>query len=227
MNRLRTTTRRLGLGRLLFRWVHRPRALARDYGWRLVWRAARGEARMKRAARRLPPPPPDRAEQIDATLCFLTGERFLHQTLFCAHSWAAHAHVGVPIEFISDGSLAPGHVRALQRLFPGAKVRLPDELDRAVAAALPPEKFPALHAVRKKFVLLRKLTDAMAGRRGYRLFLDSDMRFWAKPDELLARCRSATPLYMADTVADGYTAGAVRKSKAGSARRWPRASTPA
>jgi hypothetical protein len=38
------------------------------------------------------------------------------------------------------------------------------------------------------------------------LFFDSDMLFWDEPRELLARATAGDPLYLADTVDDGYTA---------------------
>jgi hypothetical protein len=216
MSSLREAARAAGLGRVAYRWLHRPRAsldLARTYGWGLVWRAWQGERAMRRAAGRLAPLPVSTAT-FAPVVCFLTGERFLHQTLFCAHSFATHAAVQPEFEFLSDGSLTTAHAHELQRLFPRARVRQKDELDAHVAAALPPAAFPVLHAVRKNFVLLRKLTDAMAGARGYRLFLDSDMLFWRKPTELLDRAAAGDPLYLADTVDDGYTANRAELQRA-------------
>lgn len=207
MSGLRAWLREHGAGRLAYRLLHRPRAqidLARTYGWRLVWRAASGDRAMRRAAcQLLPPPAQERA--LAAPICFLTGPRFIHQTLFCAHSFARRAAVSAHCEFLSDGRLDAENIGALRRVFPQATVRPAAELDQLVAQELPPERFPALHAVRKTFVLLRKLTDAMAGRSGYRLLFDSDMLFWSAPSELLTRAAASEPLYLADTVDDGYT----------------------
>lgn len=208
MNALRTWARRRGLGRLAYRFIHRPRAqldLARAYGWPLIWRAWRGQAAMRRAAWKLPPLPARRSA-LGTPICFLTGRRFIHQTLFCAHSFARWSPLQPNYVFLSDGTLTADHAQVLRRQFPGALVPDPAAQDRAVAAALPREKFPVLHALRPRFVLLRKLTDAMAGQRGYRLFFDSDMLFWREPAELLARAAAADPLYLADTADDGYTA---------------------
>jgi hypothetical protein len=54
-------------------------------------------------------------------------------------------------------------------------------------------------------VLLRKLTDAMAGQQHYRMFFDSDMLFWREPQDLLERAAAHGALYMADIADDGYT----------------------
>ena len=199
--------RRCGLGRLAYLCFHRPRQqfdLARTYGWKLWGRAIRGDRAMRRAARALAPCT-RRANTPAPPISFLTGPRFVHTTLFCAHSFVRAAAVEPDFEFLSDGRLDDDTAATLQRVFPPAAVHDTATLDRRVAVALPPERFPALHALRKDFVLLRKLTDAMADRRGYRLFFDSDMIFWDRPRELLARAAAAEPLYLADTGEHHYT----------------------
>ena len=56
---------------------------------------------------------------------------------------------------------------------------------------------------------MRKLTDVHAGRTGWRLFLDSDMLFFARPDFLLAWLADPRqPCHMIDVVsAYGYSPG--------------------
>ncbi|MDD3180126.1 MAG: hypothetical protein PHQ04_07200 [Opitutaceae bacterium] len=208
MIRLRTWLRDQGAGRLAYRWWHRPRqkiALARTYGWSVVWHAARGECAMRRAARRLPPLPALPESLPGIRICFLTGRNFVHQTAFCAHSFATQARTDTRFEFLSDGSLTSEDAATLLHLFPRAQVHNIAGQDQRVCQTLPPSKFPVLHAVRRDYVFLRKLTDAMAGTTGYRLYFDSDMLFWRQPEELLARAATRNPLYMADIVDDGYT----------------------
>jgi hypothetical protein len=204
LKNFRTTARELGLGRLFYRWIHQPFALAGDYGWQLVFRAMLGERRMCMAAARLPAPPPGGTKLL-APVYFLTGRRFWQQTLFCAHSFVQTNSIAAEFYFVSDGTMDDGIARQLMRPFPTARVLGHAELDEKLAAALPPARFPTLHAHRRRFVLLRKLTDTLAGEHGYRLFLDSDMIFWRRPDELLARVARSEPFYMADLGDDGYT----------------------
>jgi hypothetical protein len=199
--------RQLSLGRIVYRFWHRPRQwcdLARTYGWGLNARAALGERRMGAAAARLPSLPAGETK-LTAPIYFLTGRRFWPQTLFCAHSFVRHSGMGAEFRFVSDGTMDDEIARQLTRLFPDARILGHAGLDEKIASVLPPARFPTLHAHRRRFVLLRKLTDTLAGELGYRLFLDSDMIFWRRPDELLARLARAEPLYMADLGDDGYT----------------------
>lgn len=203
---MESLARQLRLGRLAYRLWHRPRQWCdwgRRYGWRLTWRAARGERAMAAAVRSLPAPPPPQ-QRLDAPVCFLTGRHFWQQTAFCIHSLLRQGRTGVRLYLASDGTLDPGLGDRLIALFPDARILGHDELDEQTAAALPPARYPTLHAHRRRFVLLRKLTDTLAGQRGYRLFLDSDMLFWRRPDELLNRVGRSEPLYMADLGDDGY-----------------------
>ncbi len=83
---------------------------------------------------------------------------------------------------------------------------MPNSMEKIAAAPAAGAFSRAPRAHRRRFVLLlRKLTDTLAGERGYRLFLDSDMIFWRRPDELLGRLARAEPFYMADLGDDGYT----------------------
>jgi hypothetical protein len=205
----RELARQLGVGRLLYRVLHRPRqklALAREYGPALVWRAASGERDMRQAARSLPAPPDGGRPPIRVPVCLLSGSRFVHQTIFCLHSLATQAGpITAPI-VLSDGTLTNDGAASIRRLWPTATVRHSAELDALVAAALPASRFPVLHAIRREFILIRKLTDSMAGRVGYHLLLDSDMLFWRRPTELLQRLRANDPVYLSDVSVEGYTA---------------------
>ncbi|HXB02130.1 MAG TPA: hypothetical protein VNV15_04855 [Opitutaceae bacterium] len=199
--------RQLRLGRLAYRLWHRPRQwcdLARTYGLGLSVRALLGERRMCAAATRLPVLP-DSETKLTAPIYFLTGRRFWQQTLFCAHSFVRQSGLGAEFCFVSDGTMDDEIAQQLTRLFPAARVLGHAGLDEKIASVLPPARFPTLHAHRRRFVLLRKLTDTLAGERGYRLFLDSDMIFWRRPDEMLDRLARAEPFYMADLGDDGYT----------------------
>ena len=199
--------KRIGLGRLVYRIWHRPRQWCdwgRNYGWGLTVHAALGDRAMAAAAQRLPAL--SSAEQrFEVPTYFLTGRRFWHQTAFCVHSFLQYSRVRMPLRFTSDGTLDNAVSERLTTLFPDAQILGHHDLDERTAVALPPSRYPTLHAHRRRFVLLRKLIDTLAGEHGYRLFLDSDMLFWRRPDELLGRAGRSESLYMADLGDDGYT----------------------
>lgn len=197
--------RRLRLGRALYLIWHAPRgvaARARRQGVANLMLARLGERAMRRAASRLVPAPP--ASPHAPEVYFLTGRAFAHQTAFCAVSLAAHAGWSPRFVVIDDGTLRPGDVELLIALLPSVRIVGPAELDAALEARLPRDRFPVLRRHRLVYPHLRKLTDvhALAGR--WKLVLDSDMLFHARPDALLAWMAAPTqPCHMID-VADAY-----------------------
>jgi hypothetical protein len=71
-------------------------------------------------------------------------------------------------------------------------------------AHLPAHRYPVLRARRVRFPLLRKLTDVHAGLRGWRLFLDSDMLFFRRPQLLLDWLAAPTRPLCATDVENAY-----------------------
>src|SRR5581483_3974047 len=60
-----------------------------------------------------------------------------------------------------------------------------ENVEPVLDACLPEKKFPALRQQRRSYLHLRKITDAHAGHRGWRVVLDSDMLFFRRPDAVL------------------------------------------
>ena len=202
----RRLARRLMLGRVSYWAWHRPlSALAqsrRAGGPWQQWLDLRGEAAMRRAAATLPPR--NRPAEAAAEVWFLTGQRFWHQTAFCAWSLLQHSSDTVQPCFIDDGSFDDALVAESLRLFPGATVRRAAGIEAQLDQTLPAAKFPALRAQRRTYIHLRKFTDVHAGGRGWRLVLDSDMLFFRRPDALLEWLAAPDrPVHMID-VHDAY-----------------------
>lgn len=199
----REGARRLGLGRAAYLLWHAPAGAVKKSaaagGPLQQWRDARGRRAMERAAAALPTARTPTATHLPE-LHFLTGRRFWYQTAFCLHSLQLYSGLVFRAVFLDDGSLEPESAARLRALFPAAEIRLRAENDARLTALLPPARFPALHAERRRpYPNFLKLTDAHAGARGWRLVLDSDMLFFRRPDFLLAWLAAPDrPLHMVD-----------------------------
>lgn len=171
------------LGRLAYRLFFHPRTWLGDRVAAAL--RTRRDRAMRAAAARLQPlqlPPPDRTRP---PCRFLTGERFAHQTVFCARSfeWACGTHV--LIEIFSDGTLRSEHDALIHRVLPHAVVHADEATAARLERQLPPDRFPRLRAMRDHCPLMRKVLDLHVGFRGPSLSLDSDMLFFRLPGALL------------------------------------------
>jgi len=190
-------------GRIFLHSFHQPwgrlRDLWLDGGPRQRRLTEAGRLAMLAAASQLPaiqPPTDPAAPEIELQL--LTGQRYWFQTAFLLTSLAPHARIRATLH--DDGTLAgTPALQSLLRIAPGSRLEPIVETEARLDATLPRSRFPALRSRRDDLVLMRKLLDVHVGRTGWRLFLDSDMLFLARPSLLLELDRSrARPLHMTD-----------------------------
>ena len=172
-----------GLGALHYRFITKPRD-AFD-----VWLGRRHLSKFRDSIQSLSPfpaTPPNEANAIRAS--YLTGTRFLYQTVFSAYSLLRHCPENIRIRIVSDGSLQDSDYALLDRLFPG---RVDRESEAAQTArfeqAFPAQQFPHLRKWRGLGALFRKLTDVHGGSSDWNLLIDSDTYFHAHPT-LLMQC---------------------------------------
>lgn len=203
-----TCIRRLGLGRLAYRFWYSPATAVKkslaEGGPLEQWRDRRAHDQMIRAAAQLSPQPGVAVENWPE-VHFLTGKKFWDQTAFCLHTFQAQTGRVARVVIHDDGSLEPALAERLRSLFPQAEIRLRADNDSRIAALLPPARFPALQAERRRlYPNFLKLTDVHAGARGWRILFDSDMLFFRRPDFLIDWLGAPTrPLHMLD-VQDSY-----------------------
>jgi hypothetical protein len=197
------------LGRLLYLVWYKPAGLLarsrREGGPVNQWITRRGRLAMVKAAGRLPPLPPPPADAPE--VCFLTGRRFWYQTAFCF--WSLSRQAGRPLRavFFDDGTFDASQRAECVRLFPGARLHDAREIEASLDEHLPVARFPTLRARRRSLVLLRKLMDVHCGQSGWRLFLDSDLLFFRRPNVLIDWLeKPSEPIHMADSQnAYGYS----------------------
>jgi hypothetical protein len=120
---------------------------------------------------------------------FLTGEKYIHQTLFCVYSLFKQLSdaekADLDICFFDDGSLTPVLLSSLAAKFPFIKVMNQTASMATVENVLPSANYPFIHKKLSNFPLMKKLVYIHAGNSGLNCFFDSDMLFLKKPAELL------------------------------------------
>lgn len=204
---LRHAARRLRLGELALRFVHRPLGLARlsikEGGPREQRKTEAGRQAMIAAAARLPQLQ-DPANPYPLPFTFLSGARYWHQTLFCIVSAQQHLERRIDATVFDDGSFTEALRAQMLRTVPWIRFVGIDQAEADLEARLPASRFPALRNRRLEYPHLRKLTDLHCASDGWKLVLDSDMLFFRRPDAVLDWMAAPTrPIFMQD-VASAY-----------------------
>jgi len=131
-------------------------------------------------------------------VCFLTGNKFWYQTLFCAYSLQKVTPNPIHFTFYDDGTL--DLIANIKDQIPNSTAIYTSEIENRLNTYLPAEKYPYLHHKRKVYKHIRKLTDVYVGTKGWKLMLDSDMLFTHTPTEMVDWLLNPTiPLYMQET----------------------------
>ncbi|MFD1628607.1 hypothetical protein [Pseudopedobacter beijingensis] len=131
---------------------------------------------------------------------FLTGKKFIYQTLFCAYSLVKHSKEIFQFILVDDGSFDDKDIVHLQIKMPHAKLVLKEEIAQNLQKILPVKKFPFLHHKRKVYPHIKKLTDIHTLQDNpYKIVLDSDMLFWKEPEEIIEWLKKPNnSIYMLD-----------------------------
>lgn len=196
----------LGIGRLAYYTWYLPRNrmadLVRDGGPRERRRTALGRQAMDAAVDQIPPLPrldPDHVATAPR-IYFMTGRKYWTLTAFCFASLAHHAGTPLVPVIHDDGTIDPELAARIRRLFPDAEIITAAEAMRRIDTALPRDRFPVIRANRDIHPTFGKLVDVHVGGDGWKMFLDSDMLFFRRPDVLLQWLRDPRrPFYMLDT----------------------------
>lgn len=122
-------------------------------------------------------------------LNFLTGDKFIHQTLFCTYSFFKFLNntesKDFAVTYFSDGTLSDKTIGLLQGKFPQITVVT---LEKSLALAnrdLPETHYPFLRNKVADIPLFKKLVFPHLNSNGMSTFFDSDMLFLKRPDEFL------------------------------------------
>jgi hypothetical protein len=133
---------------------------------------------------------------------FLTGKKYLYQTLFCIHSLVKSTAEDFSVYLVDDGSFDEELISRVQRQLPGAVIIGADTIENNLAEKLPFERYPVIRNKRVVYPHLKKLTDVhtIDVDIPFKVVLDSDMLFWNKPEQFISWLKSPDkPIYMLDS----------------------------
>lgn len=161
------------------------------------------ETQMKIAAESIKVQTPKNSLQ-SLKVCLLTGEKYWHQTIFCALSLQKVTDHPIHFTFYDDGSFTKESICKYRTQIPNSTFITKAEITDKLSHYLPVSKYPYLNHKREVYKHIRKLTDIHAGNTGWHLVLDSDMLFWKKPTEVIEWLKNPTkPFYILD-VSNAY-----------------------
>jgi hypothetical protein len=124
----------------------------------------------------------------------MTFDRDCLMALWTAKSFYHFAQASWPLVWHQGGPLSSGNRRLLQKHFPDSYIITTAEADSRVEAELGRGGFRrSIEARRKSFSLIKMIDFVVLSRAGRILNLDSDILFFAKPEELLAAVASDAP----------------------------------
>ncbi|MCS3732772.1 hypothetical protein [Mucilaginibacter dorajii] len=161
---------------------------------------------MEKAAFQLPPV---NSHANALSIYFLTGKKYLYQTLFCIRSLTKASNEQFQFAIVDDGSFDAHMIGQINRLLPGAEIITQKSINQNLEKNLPWDKYPVLRNKRNVYPHLKKLTDIHTlPAKGWKLVLDSDMFFWDNPTEIVSWLKNPQePLHMIDCVESyGYSA---------------------
>ena len=118
-------------------------------------------------------------------LNFLTGDKFIHQTLFCTYSFfkflTTEESSNFSVNYFSDGSLSGETMALLKSRFPAVRVIDTHQINDLRSTYLPKSIFPLLNKKVNTLPLFKKLIYPHLNNSGLAIFFDSDMLFMRRP----------------------------------------------
>jgi hypothetical protein len=139
---------------------------------------------------------------------FLTGKNYLHQTLFCIQSLVKASQAEFRYILVDDGSFDNAIINHINKQLPGCIIITAETIAQNLKQVLPESKYPVIHAKRKIYPHLKKLTDIHTiPTDDWKLVLDSDMLFWNEPGAIINWLDNPDhPIHMLDCVESyGYS----------------------
>lgn len=186
-NRIRSTARK-------FRWWIEFQDFRRVVGVRLAWDRWRQVRQILRTTSVQTDPITPEGPPPECEVHILTWQRDHLNGLWAAKSFYRSAGVRWPLVWHESGPMSQAARRRLADHFPDAQLLPLADADERVGRLLSERGLSLCAACRRKSFMLLKLIDCLAlSRAKYLLLLDTDVLFFARPDELLDAVRTGEP----------------------------------
>lgn len=143
---------------------------------------------------------PIRCSPEGLPIYFLTGKKYLYQTLFCITSLVKVSKQPFRYILIDDGTFDREIITRINSFLPGVEIVMSEDIEKNLSKVIPKHLFPTLHYKRGEYPHIKKLIDVhtLPGNK-WKLVLDSDMLFWNDPIEIVNWLNAPDkPLYMLD-----------------------------
>ncbi|WP_207532701.1 hypothetical protein [Desertivirga arenae] len=140
------------------------------------------------------------SDEMGLPVYFLTGKKYLYQTLFCIYSLRKCSTQKFHFVLVDDGSFDKALIDRVRRQIPGSRIILADEIAMNIEAKIPMEKYSYLHKKRHEYPHIKKLTDIhTSSQHEWKIVIDSDMLFWSEPKEFIEWINQPKqPIFMLD-----------------------------
>jgi len=196
------------IGKLIYNSIYKPTGWIRYYlghfGIRGWFDLVSGEKKMVRAARKQKPIHLSASDGV-ITFSFLTGKRYLHQTIFCIKSLDSLLFGQFKADIYSDGSLKADDIAELQQIIPESNIFSGEMMDKRLEELLPSARYPTLRWLREWHPFFRRMLDIHT-QPGWSIHLDSDMIFFKKPERLLTAFDRKEAIYMKEQLEHSFFA---------------------
>ena len=117
---------------------------------------------------------------------FLTGKKYIHQTIFCILSLSKVTKLPLNFVLVDDGSFDSELTQFVNENLPKSTIVSKSIIDANLNRVLPKNLFPYLHHKREVYPHIKKLTDIHTiSDHKHKLVLDSDMLFWSEPTAII------------------------------------------
>ncbi|KQM63952.1 hypothetical protein ASE74_12355 [Pedobacter sp. Leaf216] len=140
---------------------------------------------------------------------FLTGKKYLYQTLFCMASVAKHHPGAFSFTLVDDGTFNKKLIKTINNRSKNVVIIDSYQIKKNLDSVLPEREFPVLHHKRHVYPHIKKITDihSISNHDEWKLVIDSDMLFWGKANDILDWFKHPqSPIYMQDcTQSYGYS----------------------